>query len=132
MTNWGAGHLYELVESSGSIDEQRARRNITGVPQPVGDVARRKIGLPGLHGERLFGDGYFQTAFEQMDGLILTRVQMKATVAPGRHGGANQRELATGLHTRKMDLHGDSEEDIRERLLNIQWFLADHLHSVVG
>jgi hypothetical protein len=61
-----------------------------------------------------------------MDGLILTRVQMKATVASGRHGGANQREVATGLHPRKMDLHGDSEEDVRKGLLNIQWFLADH------
>jgi hypothetical protein len=108
-----------------------ARRNIAGVPQPVENVARRKIGLPGLQCERLFADGHIQTAFEQVDGLILARVQMKAPVASWRHGGANQRELVTGLHTRKMDLHGNSEEAIRKWLLNIQWSLADHLHSVV-
>src|SRR5580704_7409490 len=59
-------------------------------------------------------------------------MHMQATVASGRHGDADHRKLAAGLRSRKMDLHVNSEKDIRRWVLNIVWFLAEHLHSVLG
>jgi hypothetical protein len=64
--------------------------------------------------------------------LLVPGAATMATIAARRHGGANHRELATGLHIRKMDLHGSARKDIHRGLLNIPWFFARHLHSMVA